>query len=230
MESRRKPGFFMILFRSFFFRWKNHWKFTFYRSFRANLFFLVALHRVRPQCAQRAYFHFYDEFVTSEDWLFVNVSMPSTGLLPFLHYERRTYNMSNFVSMPSTGLLPFLQKGHLWLKQTQQTCQCPQRAYFHFYSICDVAILANYLVSMPSTGLLPFLRRWLIQGWDRRQMCQCPQRAYFHFYFIMLKISLRLQCVNALNGLTSISTVASRNPWFYSMSLTLAKSRNRKYL
>lgn len=28
MENRRKPGFFMILFHSFFFRWKNYWKFT----------------------------------------------------------------------------------------------------------------------------------------------------------------------------------------------------------
>jgi len=28
MEKRRKPGFFMILFRSFFFRLKNYWKFT----------------------------------------------------------------------------------------------------------------------------------------------------------------------------------------------------------
>ena len=28
MEKRRKPGFFMILFRSFFFRRKNYWKFT----------------------------------------------------------------------------------------------------------------------------------------------------------------------------------------------------------
>ena len=29
MENRKKPGFFMILFRSFFFRWKNYWKFTY---------------------------------------------------------------------------------------------------------------------------------------------------------------------------------------------------------
>ena len=28
----RKPGFFIILFRSFFFRWKNYWKFTFIDS------------------------------------------------------------------------------------------------------------------------------------------------------------------------------------------------------
>ena len=33
MEKRRKPGFFMILFRSFFFRRKNYWKFTFYSCF-----------------------------------------------------------------------------------------------------------------------------------------------------------------------------------------------------
>ena len=59
-------GFFMILFRSFFFRWKNHWKFTFYRSFRANLFFLVALHRVRPRHSFLLfplYFRFYNSFI-----------------------------------------------------------------------------------------------------------------------------------------------------------------------
>ena len=32
MEKRRKPGFFMILFRPFFFRRKNYWKFTFDRA------------------------------------------------------------------------------------------------------------------------------------------------------------------------------------------------------
>jgi hypothetical protein len=36
MENRRKPGFFMILFCSFFFRWKNYWKFTlFYHKIRS---------------------------------------------------------------------------------------------------------------------------------------------------------------------------------------------------
>ena len=37
------------------------------------------------------------------------------------------------VSMPSTGLLPFLQLAKHPLKPVLKTCQCPQRAYFHFY-------------------------------------------------------------------------------------------------
>ena len=36
-------------------------------------------------------------------------------------------------------------------------CQCPQRAYFHFYSE-NFEVLCKYVgVSMPSTGLLSFL-------------------------------------------------------------------------
>ena len=43
--------------------------------------------------------------------------------------------------------------------------------------------------------------------------CQCPQRAYFHFYDgDRVQEKGTITCVNALNGLTFISTVASRNP------------------
>ena len=42
--------------------------------------------------------------------------------------------------------------------------------------------------------------------------CQCPQRAYFHFYVEDQEFAESKRGVNALNGLTFISTVASRNP------------------
>ena len=37
-------------------------------------------------------------------------------------------------------------------------CQCPQRAYFHFYIVTEI--------------------KYDIEP----EVCQCPQRAYFHFY------------------------------------------------
>ena len=69
------------------------------------------------------------------------------------------------VSMPSTGLLPFL----------------------HCINMEQI-MKAEKKVSMPSTGLLPFLLNKFRTEAEARE------------------------CVNALNGLTSISTVASRNP------------------
>ena len=60
-------------------------------------------------------------------------------------------------------------------------CQCPQRAYFHFYL---KSIAQSYGIAK----------------------CQCPQRAYFHFYSQANSNQQSQNCVNALNGLTSIST------------------------
>ena len=116
------------------------------------------------------------------------------------------------VSMPSMGLLPFLLI-LLVPSVRQRKCQCPQRAYSHFYN-------ANTM-----------------SKWLPPLMCQCPLRTYFHFYvlnaaneFAVESVSmpstgllpfLRILkkylngiagCVNALYGLTSISTVASQNP------------------
>ena len=61
-------------------------------------------------------------------------------------------------------------------------CQCPQRAYFHFYY--QLMTIERFLqwVSMPSTGLLPFLRWKNMMNRTEAEACQCPQRAYFHFY------------------------------------------------
>ena len=71
---------------------------------------------------------------------------------------------------------------------TQYVCQCPQRAYFHFYR---------------------YIMRALVTG----KQCQCPQRAYSHFYFSKKERKIMMiNSVNALNGLIPISTVASRNP------------------
>ena len=48
-------------------------------------------------------------------------------------------------------------------------------------------------------------------------LCQCTQRAYFHFYISEKKnVVFLAECVNALNGLTSISTylVETRNTMY----------------
>ena len=90
--------------------------------------------------------------------------------------------------MPSTGLLPFLPADEILSLTEDSQCQCPQRAYFHFYKVQFLLNVNSEDVSMPSTGLLPFLLH------DERDS---DTDSY---------------SVNALNGLTSISTVASRNP------------------
>ena len=61
------------------------------------------------QCPQRAYFHFYTVKV-AKGISYKVVSMPSTGLLPFLLKKEEEKKIAEIVSMPSTGLLPFLRK------------------------------------------------------------------------------------------------------------------------
>ena len=96
--------------------------------------------------------------------------------------------MSWYVSMPSTSLLPFLRSQNCWNTDSDDSCQCPQRAYSHFYGAEKFAV-SDYIV------------------------CQCPQRAYSHFYACGEPCKEPCHpCVNALNELTPISTVASRNP------------------
>ena len=82
----------------------------------------------------------------------------------------------------------------------------------HSKSSCSPHMTAHFL--QPLTGSLLFL--WHpalpILACCYMTWCQCPQRAYSHFYcskFFLRKLRLR---VNALYGLTPISTVASRNP------------------
>ena len=134
------------------------------------------------QCPQRAYFHFYGK-KEKKGKGGGKVSMPSTGLLPFLHTAQTNATLiTDFVSMPSTGLLPFLHMCNLFGVDDFLMCQCPQRAYFHFYSENQGCIRSRSIVSMPSTGLLPFLRKEISTSEYMAAMCQCPQRAYFHFY------------------------------------------------
>ena len=101
-------------------------------------------------------------------------------------------HMTAHFLQPLTGSLLFLWHPALPILACccMTRCQCPQRAYSHFYcSECWWCI---------SYGV-----------------CQCPQRASSHFYECISDEWKHCKCVNALNGLTPISTVASRNPWFY---------------
>ena len=143
--------------------------------------------------------------------------MPSTGLFPFLLWRIIPFcEVRNMCQCPQRAYSHFYKLffviGKIWM-----LCQCPQRAYSHFYyyiPLKDTSIPS--IVSMPSTGLLPFLH--IVEDFHNPpviEACQCPQRAYFHFYWLLMLIFMTGMCVNALNGLTSISTVASRNPWFY---------------
>ena len=163
------------------------------------------------QCPQRAYFHFYLVFA------FVALAIG--------------------VSMPSTGLLSFLQYGCAMVEYMNAGCQCPQRAYFHFYRRYYVRILVCNKVSMPSTGLLSFLQMMVAKIMEKVYDVSMPSTGLLSF-LLVLKVLFRylfqvsmpstgllsfLLCtlleenreklrVNALNGLTFISTVASRNP------------------
>ena len=112
-------------------------------------------------------------------------------------------------------------------------CQCPQRASIHFYdesrrwlynegcvnalngllSISTIESTGYFKtawgVSMPSTGFYPFLPYYFFYCAEH-MLCQCPQRASIHFYKLTDEQLQRIaNCVNALNGLLSISTVRS---------------------
>ena len=82
-------------------------------------------------------------------------------------------------------------KWRWWKDRFHSTCQCPQRAYFHFYVEENLQKELEGIVSMPSTGLLSFLRG------------NCTTTY------------LEIECVNALNGLTFISTMISKVQKFY---------------
>ena len=86
-----------------------------------------------------------------------------------------------YVSMPSTGFYPFLRKFNMD-KSIIDMCQYPQRASIHFYFWKGFVSVYKDTVSMPSTGFYPFLL-WI------------PKTRILNWY-----------CVNALNGLLSIST------------------------
>ena len=134
--------------------------------------------------------------------------------------------------MPSTGFYLFLLCGPNYRSKMTSLCQCPQRASTYFF----ITGMYNYgydnIVSMPSTGFYLFLQD-IDACTDRNDMCQCPQRAstYFFeaipnywtnrhavsmpstgFYLFLLKlltsVTIPKLCVNALNGLLLISSVA----------------------
>ena len=139
--------------------------------------------------------------------------------------------------MPSTGLLSFLLFTTAMVEYMNAGCQCPQRAYFHFYRRYYVRILVCNKVSMPSTGLLSFLQMMVAKIMEKVYDVSMPSTGLLSF-LLVLKVLFRylfqvsmpstgllsfLLCtlleenreklrVNALNGLTFISTVASRNP------------------
>ena len=95
--------------------------------------------------------------------------------------------MSEFVSMPSTGFYPFLLSSGSAIAAPSKECQCPQRASIHFYIQYTRKIILWRDVSMPSTGFYPFLQ-------------------------IKSEIDSKKEsnCVNALNGLLSISTILTK--------------------
>ena len=86
------------------------------------------------------------------------------------------------MSMPSTGLLPFLQKFRIRLKPRYRSCQCPQRAYFHFYLEKERwYICMLFRCQCPQRAYFHFYDE-TAEELSIKVMCQCPQRAYFHFY------------------------------------------------
>ena len=84
--------------------------------------------------------------------------------------------------MPSAGLLPFL---HIYdnSNDTEISVSMPSTGLLPFLLWDYEEDVREEVVSMPSTSLLPFLR-WVCDFW---------------------RLIIR-KCVNALNGLTSIST------------------------
>ena len=110
------------------------------------------------------------------------VSIPSTGLLPFLRLKKQEEPSMTLSVNALYGLTSISTGKYSVVDGTLNLCQCPLRAYFHFYSRCTVQMnqhqkCVNALygltsisttsegfdddlidVSMPSTGLLPFLQ------------------------------------------------------------------------
>ena len=111
------------------------------------------------QCPTAGFFHFYLGSRRNFCKVFGIVSMPYSGLLPFLRtsgQEKRIF--AGRVSMPYSGLLPFLPQ-----KLLKVSTSCPK-------------------VSMPYSGLLPFLLQDYWASVDDVFLCQCPTAGFFHFY------------------------------------------------
>ena len=87
------------------------------------------------QCPTSGFSHFYTAFEIQISQL-ISVSMPYSGLLPFLRYSRgRCCDAYHFVSMPYIGLLPFLPgSAPVSSVSSLSLCQCPTSGFSHFYS------------------------------------------------------------------------------------------------
>ena len=99
--------------------------------------------------------------------------------------------------MPSTGLLSFLQKRDIPDDVFGTLCQCPQRAYFHFYKEISEQFLGNeQMCQCPQRAYFHFYLPDNMACLDINNLCQCPQRAYFHFYFIFKEVAYDNLCVS----------------------------------
>ena len=99
--------------------------------------------------------------------------------------------------MPSTGLLSFLQKRDIPDDVFGTLCQCPQRAYFHFYKeISEQYLGKEQMCQCPQRAYFHFYLPDNMACLDINNLCQCPQRAYFHFYFIFKEVAYDNLCVS----------------------------------
>ena len=87
------------------------------------------------QCPTRALSHFY-EFILGFRDTGIDCVNALHGLYPistnFIAYSVIHYGN---VSMPDTGLIPFLQPNERKIQPQMKWCQCPTRALSHFYEI-----------------------------------------------------------------------------------------------
>ena len=65
--------------------------------------------------------------------------------------------------------------------KADETCQCPQSCFLHFYIDENMACDIMNDVSMPSVVLSSFLLR-LKERMEIFFGCQCPQSCFLHFY------------------------------------------------
>ena len=91
-------------------------------------------------------------------------------------------------------------------------CQCPERGDLHFYFLFEKLKKERWLCQCPERGDLHF--HLIIDNTTfETAVCQCPERGDLHFHsFDLEKYKIMQHSVNALNGATSISTLASGNP------------------
>ena len=144
------------------------------------------------------------------------VSMPSIGLIPFLHYSHFEHSRTHdSVSMPSIGLIPFLLRIR---KRYQNLYSCVNALYrAHPISTANTAIKPTNkeMCQCPLSGSSHFYRYYLIEDFNDL-LCQCPLSGSSHFYHLQTTTSgLKKLSVNALYRAHPISTVSSEKPYKY---------------